>query len=382
MCAQVELGSFVRWLKESEKRIGQTFAEIEEVQQRFNGIHSELMAEWTDQVEALAGRLASEESLPAEVAQPLAISMKDQHRRLVEQSREFSQEVTKLAAEEQDTLSTAQQEAARVRQLNPALDKREEHLKGNAIDESERLAQLQAQLAERAILSRWFGSGDLRKEILRVKEKHAKTLMRISQTRQKWISIKEKAGDRQAELQAQWRQAATAAAQARAKLEHIQSNIDRLSAERGAQAYLAGLDTAPTVVWELKDELGRVARLNTQIAAYRDGMGAVAEGLGALGGVRTGVQRLLASADKVLEEQTKYNLKRLFLNVPKDAIAFHNQWHVLQKGVRNERRLGRHPAEFSVIMRKHTKSHLGEQGIQTMFESLGEALSNATKAWD
>ena len=108
----------------------------------------------------------------------------------------------------------------------------------------------------------------------------------------------------------------------------------------------------------------------------------MAEALGLLKGLAEGMERFGRSADKVLEEQRRYNLRQLRLELSDVVLGFHSLWPALRAQVKDEKTLGAQPAEFSRRVRATIDGRLSDDAIAAMFESMGDALTRATKAWD
>ncbi len=56
-------------------------------------------------------------------------------------------------------------------------------------------------------------------------------------------------------------------------------------------------------------------------------------------------------------------------------------WPEFRNQVRDEKALGKNPLEFSRTVRAVIQNRLTDQAIASMFETMGDALTRATKAW-
>jgi DNA repair exonuclease SbcCD ATPase subunit len=381
MSPTVRLSNFVEFIQENIKRIEQVYQEIEEVQQRFNGLYSDLLADWQRRVETTAEALANAEALPPEIAEPLAQKNKEERAKLRDRIEGLEAEIEAKRKAETEALEAARAETARLRELNPVLDQREEALKARSLEETERITKLEGQLKEQGLMNRLLGAGEIKADLREARETHQETLQALKAVRQEWVQKKKEVEERQGELQAQWKEASIATAQGKAELDYLTQNLDALVARRGAQAYLTSLQEAPEIEGDLGATLQLIAQQNTQLAHYRSGLASVAESLGLLDGIRSGMIRFNESTSKVYEEQRRYNLRALRLDLPRHVVEFHNAWGEFRKRVRDEKRLGQHPLEFIQVVEDY-KSRLDNQSIQRMFESMGAALNQATKAWD
>ena len=61
--------------------------------------------------------------------------------------------------------------------------------------------------------------------------------------------------------------------------------------------------------------------------------------------------------------------------------ALEKEWDELAATVRDDARLAAHPAEFVAAIRPSIDKDLTEANIKGMFESLGQALTRATRSW-
>ena len=381
MSPTVELGNFVGWVRNNTQRISEVYGEIEEVQQRFNGAYTALLADWQEQVESAAVQLAALEDPPPSIVGPLGQKSAAEREKLEARIAELTAEAKSKREKAESALLAAQDEISHLRELNPVLNQREESIKATALQQTERIAQLEEELGATGFLDRLLGQRELKARIRAAQEEHEVTLKELHDLREEWVRKKKEAEERQAELRQVWQAASVEAAQAQAELDYLAENLETLAAQRGGQAYLVELKQAPPVGGKLEKTLSRIVELNQSLADYRAGLASVAEGLGLLSGIRTGMARFLESADKVYEEQQRYNLRKLRLDLPKEVVQFHNIWIEFRKQVRDDKRLGARPLEFAQIVERYAKNHLTDRAIQDMFVGMGHALTQATKAW-
>ena len=74
MSPQIELDSFVRWNQENIERVSVLYREIEEIQEQFNGLYSELLANWQTRVESASLQLGQRSKLPEIIAAALEVN--------------------------------------------------------------------------------------------------------------------------------------------------------------------------------------------------------------------------------------------------------------------------------------------------------------------
>jgi hypothetical protein len=93
------------------------------------------------------------------------------------------------------------------------------------------------------------------------------------------------------------------------------------------------------------------------------------------------MDRFIRSVGTVYEEQRRYKLPSLTVNLPDTVTAFHAIWPDFQAKVKDEKYLGTHPVEFEQRISAIVPKRLGKAPIQEMFDDMGKALTQATKAW-
>lgn len=381
MSPQVELSNFVDYLGDNIKRLAALYREIEEVQIEFNSLYTGLRAEWQTLVEETASRLAVEGS-PEPLRETLARYRAEERHSLEERITALKKEVTEKQKAADQTLQEAQAEIARLRELNPVLNEREESLKARSLSETAEIARLEQELRRAGFWRRLFDADEWKDKLEKARRSHDETLAALKAVREEWVAKKAAAEERQAELRNAWEALTVEISQAQTELDYLEMHLDELAAKRGAQRYLATLQEAPNVDSAWREPLARIAELNQELGAYQKGLTSVAEALGVLTGIRTGLERFQQSVDKVYEEQRQYNLQPLQLDLPRSVIQFHNTWAEFRTQVKNEKHLGKHPLEFVQVVKPYIQERLTETAIQQTFESMGRALNAATKAWD
>ena len=351
MSPLVDLSNFNRYIEDNIKRIADLYQEIEEIQYRFNALYSSLTAKWQER-EALRQRIAQLEG-----------------------------NITDKRAQSEKALREAQQEMSGLRELNPLLNEREEMLKARSLSEMEAIAKAEEDLKASGALGRLLGKRELKQRLEALRRDHAKTLEELSAVRQEWVQKKNEVAARQTELRTAWESASVEASQLQAQSDYLSSNLEELARKRGAQKMLTELSEVPQGSGEWHDTLAEIAEMNRQLKDYRDGLTNVAEALGVLTGVRSGLERFDQSVSKLHEEQTRFNLKPLKVDLPKSVVEFHNTWAEFRSKVKDEKHLGAHPLEFSKQAQYYVKERLTEKAIQDMFEKMGQALNAAAAAW-
>ena len=377
----VRLGDFCEYVATQQRAIRSVYTEIEEVQFQFNELHRQTLASWQAAVRQTVPMLLDDAQLPPEVAQSLLRAVQEEQARIEQEIADLRGRVEARRQEADAVAAEAQAGLQALRRDNPRLDADEEACKARRAAIEQEIRRLDAEIKATPWLTGLFRRRRLGREREAQRRLLAQETVRLRRVREMWQEEKRSFEINQAELRARWDAASAEAAQLQARLDYLQENLARLSRENGAGRYLAELQTVPEAPEPLRAALAEVVRLNQVRGEYEEGLRTVAEALGLLKGLAEGLERFYKSAEKVYEEQRQYNLRELHVALSDSVLNFHALWPELQAQVKDEKMLGTHPAEFSRRVRPAITGRLSEQAIAAMFESLGDALTQATKAW-
>jgi len=377
----VRLGDFCEYVANQQRAIRSVYTEIEEVQFQFNELHRQTLASWQAAVRQTVPMLLDDAQLPPEVAQSLLRAVQEEQARIEQEIADLRGRVEARRQEADAVAAEAQAGLQALRRDNPRLDADEEACKARRAAIEQEIRRLDAEIKATPWLTGLFRRRRLGREREAQRRLLAQETVRLRRVREMWQEEKRSFEINQAELRARWDAASAEAAQLQARLDYLQENLARLSRENGAGRYLAELQTVPEAPEPLRAALAEVVRLNQVRGEYEEGLRTVAEALGLLKGLAEGLERFYKSAEKVYEEQRQYNLRELHVALSDSVLNFHALWPELQAQVKDEKMLGTHPAEFSRRVRPAITGRLSEQAVAAMFESLGDALTQATKAW-
>ncbi len=377
----MKLARFCSYVGEQGRAIRSVYTEIEQVQYQFNEIYRQKMQEWQAAMAKTVPMLAEGQDLPPALAQDLLKAIAEEQAKLEKEIADLTSQVRAKRAEADRAIDEAQAEVAALRQMNPQLNSEEEELKAHCAASQQTIRELEAQIKHAGILTGFLR----RRRLVRQRNEQRTTLAAdmaaLRQVRQRWDDEKKRTQTDQSRLQSVWEAASIEAAQLQARLDYLAGNLERLGRQNGAGKLLAEMVNVPDAPEPLRAALTEMVELNRVKAEYEEGLRAVAEALGLLKGLAEGMERFQKSADKVLEEQRQYNLRELQLRLSDEVLRFHALWPEFGNQVRDEKMLGTHPAEFSQRVHAIIKDRLGEQAIAATFDSMGEALTQATKAW-
>ena len=134
---------------------------------------------------------------------------------------------------------------------------------------------------------------------------------------------------------------------------------------------------------DLRPGLKTMIELNIKTDAYQEGLGTVGGLIALLDSVGKGMDSFQESVGGLIGEQRMHGefLSRLEVRLPDSVIAFHKQWDGLRARMRDDARLCAHPKEFLEAARPVIQRDLSDEAVTSMFNSLGQALTEATKKW-
>jgi predicted nucleic acid-binding Zn-ribbon protein len=381
MGTKMSLAEFYKYARQNRKRMSDIYREIEEIQYQFNDLYSTQMQERDRLIAANAPLLLkAPEDLPLELRHLLEKQEQAELQALME-------EITKLESETEDKrrqadslIKQAQDQTAYVRGQNPILDQQEEELKARqAVIESD-IAKVDAEIDQLGLF-KFFERRRLGKDRAQLAENLESVKAGIRAVREKWQADKKRMQEAQTGLQSQWQALSVETAQLQARLDYLAANRDALSKRNAAENLLENLKELPVVAGPWEDRLSPLVELGHNRISYETGLTSVAEILGLLKGLGEGMDRFIRSVGTVYEEQRRYKLPPLTLDVSDAVTSFHSTWPDFQSKVKDEKYLGTHPLEFNRRIQTIVQERINEDAIQKMFDEMGAALTRATKAW-
>jgi predicted nucleic acid-binding Zn-ribbon protein len=384
---RMDLDDFNRYLQDRGSELQAAYKEIEEVQFQFNDLFKQELAAWQEVFSTVFPRvLAGRKELPADFAALIDRAEQAELAALKKEIAELDKQVSEGRSKMDQLTEQAQQATRALRNENPDLNDAEERIKAELQESEDEYARLYEQIdkLDNGLFGWLTHAGQLSKlksQQGKTKRQQAKLLNRLREVRQDWQEKITGAGERQAALRKEWEDLSVRTAQAQGRLDYLQANLEALAAQNAVQKILEGLEQAPRVPGELGTALEDLTRRNQVRGEYETGLRAVAEALGLTKGVGEGMTRFQKSVATVLEEQRRFNLKQIKVELPERVVQLHETWKALRTQVKDEKYLGKHPLEFSRIIDRAIKERLTDASIQDLFETMGHALDEATAAW-
>lgn len=385
---RMTLGDFYRYLDAKEGDLTRCHQEITEVRDTFSDILAREMVRWQETFGICYPQiLASRRDLPPSFVELIDRTEREEYARIEREIAELAHEAAKGHQRMDELTVQAQAASADLRTANPEMDSREEYLKARLVRLQDEYAKAYDAIEEleSAPMGWLTNAWKIRKQkkIQRqAKKQQAKTLGFVRRVRREWLDSVEKTGETQAKLREDWQTVSVKTSQAQSKHDHLSANIETLAKEAGVQRVLKELTEAPPVEGELGAALADLVERNAVRRAYEGGLGAAAEIMGLSAGVRKGMTKFKQSVHKVWQEQRRHNLKEIQIEIPHWAAVMNEMWDKFTKRIQNEKRVGDRPTEFERLVEQQMLKHWTNDNIQRLFETMGEALNRATKAWD
>ncbi|UCC77734.1 MAG: hypothetical protein JSW37_05060 [Anaerolineales bacterium] len=381
MGTKMSLAEFYNYARQNRKRMSDIYREIEEIQYQFNDLYSTQMQERDKLIAAhVPLLLEAPGDLPLELRHLLEKQEKTELQALMEEITKLERETEDKRKQADSLIKQAQDQTAYVRGQNPILDQQEEELKARQASIESDLAKVDAEIDQLGLL-KFFERRRLGKERAQLAENLESVKAGIRAVREKWQADKRQMQEAQTGLQSQWQALSVETAQLQARLDYLAANRNALSERNAAQRLLENLKELPVADGPWEDRLRPLVELGQNQRSYETGLTSVAEILGLLKGLGEGMDRFIRSVGTVYEEQRRYKLPSLTLNLSDAVTSFHSIWPDFQAKVKDEKYLGTHPLEFNRRIQIIVQERINEDAIQKMFDEMGAALTRATKAW-
>jgi len=384
---RMRLSQFNDYLMQKERELTQCYREIEEVQAEFNEIFRQEMAAWQETFsQCFPQVLAGRDDLPAKFRQQIDEAEREELGKLRQEMAQLEDEVAQCRAEMDRLTEAAQDLTHSLRAENPDIDEREESLKAKVVrlqdDYTEAWEKAERVSEGLGWLTNAFRLAKLRKRQREAKQEQEATMRELRSVRQEWLTQMEEASQSQAELRKQWQEQSVAAAEKQGRLDHIRHNLEDLAQQNAITGVLEELDEDPGVEGQLGDSLRELIQRNKVRTEYETGLASVAEALGLTKGIGEGLRRFGQSVATVVQEQRRYGLRDVAIVLPRSVVALNETWRALASKIKDEKAMGTKPLAFSRIIKAYLSDRLTDSSIQGLFETMGNALSEATASWN
>lgn len=380
------LPEFGRYLSGKVDELQACYKEIEEIQFQFNDIFKRELAAWQEKFGFCFPRmLAQRHELPAPLAQGIDQAEQEELVKLKQELDDLAIKIKESKTQGDDLLRQAQSATATLRQTNPELNTQEEDIKAKLRSYEDDYSQAYERIESLEAGLGWLAHNGqinkLRKQQRGIKSAQSILLKQLQGVRKSWQDQIQQMGETQSTLRQQWETLNVATSQAQTRRDFVEANLANLAQQQAITRILSDLNDSPGVPDELGQALDELVERNKVRRSYEEGLRSVAEALGLTKGVAEGLARFGKSVDGVVEEQVRFSLADVSVQLPQWVINVAETWKPLRERVKDEKYLGTHPLEFSQIIKSFISDRITDAIIQQFFETMGKALSAATGAW-
>ncbi len=387
----VSLEQLNDFLLDNRRKINDVGREVEEIQVGFNSAYVEFKANHDAQLSRLTETLFDRVDNLGPGLRTLIDQRALEERRLLAERRTELREklIPQTQAEADAVLAQAQTQTKALRELNPRLNEREETYKAHRAALAAKLAELNSEISRRSrglgFIIRFISIAQLDRQRHRIIGQLETLAQNLKEVRQEWQARQQEFQTEQEALQGQWRELSLKVAELKRELTYLDDDAQReaLAVKRAGRHVLDNLKERVPCPNDLKSGLETMIELNIKTDAYQEGLGTVGGLIALLDSVGKGMDSFRTSVGGLVGEQRMHSqfLPQLKVQLPDSVIAFHNQWDGLRAQMRDDARLCAHPIEFLQTARPVMERDLSNEAITGMFNSLGQALEEATKKW-
>jgi len=387
----VSLDQLNDFLSDNRRKIDAVGREVEEIQVGFNSAYVEFKADHDAQLASLTETLFEKlDSIGPELRDRIDERAVEERRLLAERRTELREKlIPQTQAEADAVLVQAQEQTKTLRQLNPRLDEREELYKAQRAALEMKLAQLNSEISQRSrglgFVTHFISVAKLDRQRHRILGQLETLAQNLKEVREEWQTSQQEFQVGQETLQSQWRELSLKVAELKRELTYLDDDAQResLAVKRAVRHVLDNLKEPVPRPGDLRPGLEAMIELNVKTDAYQEGLGMVGGLIALLDSVGKGMDSFQESVGGLIGEQRMHSefLPGLKLRLPDSAIAFHNQWDGLRAKMRDDARLCAHPTEFLEAARPVIQRDLSNEAVTSMFNNLGQALTEATGKW-
>jgi predicted nuclease with TOPRIM domain len=391
MSRTVSLDQLHDFLADNRRKINEVGREVEEIQVGFNSAYVEFKADHDAQLARLTETLLEQlDNLGPELRARIDKRTAEERRLLAERRTELREGlIPQTQAEADAVLAQGQEQAKVLRQLNPRLNEREETYKTHQAALETKLAQLNSEISRHSrglgFIIRFLSIAGLDRQRHQIIGQLEVLAQNLREVREEWQTSQQEFQAEQEALQGQWRELSLRVAELQGELAYLDDEAQReaLAVKRAIRNVLDNLKEPVRSPDDLRPGLETMIELNIKTDAYQEGLGMVGGLIALLDSVGTGMDSLQESVEGLIGEQRMHGdfLPRLKVQLPDSVIAFHNQWDGLRAKVRDDARLCANPTEFLEAAQPVIEHDLSDEAITTMFNRLGQALTEATNKW-
>lgn len=383
----VPMDKFKKILVDARGKINSLKKEIDEVSVGFNSVYENQFMEKYDNLLETCAHLFLEdmERVDEKHREAFKNALEKKKEELNKKAAELKKHLKKAEGEQEEIEKERKQLQEKLRNKNPCLDAREEKQKeavANLQDEIK--AQKEKLKATESGMNSLANIFKIRRERLDLNKKIQKLrqqMEKLKGIREAWEDLKSSVADEESELQHRWEKNVLLISQLKQDLSYIENNFDRAAELEAARDYLSDRNTDFTM--NGRPEFEQLLKQNDQKYAYQEGLKSVAEVMGTLTGLETGLDNFLSTVDDLKQQEDQYSayLPRLSLDVPGDIDRIIRAVVNLTREIVDEKKMISDPQSFSRAVSEKVERDFNDESMERLFKQLGASIEKATKVW-
>jgi len=385
---RLSLSEFEAFLDQQLRAAQKCYQEVDTVRQRLTEAFSVEMEGWQAVFAVCLPQLeARRAEMPPGLASTIDRVEEEERQSLRDEIATLEQQIAEGKARSDELLAAAQAETRRLSEANPLLNDQEEALKSQAVRyEDEYARAYEEEEALQAAALGWLTHAPqiyrLRRQQRDAKRRQEQVLSKVRALRQQWTDDVKNAGDRQGTLREEWQAVQVRMAEQQTRRAHLQENLDALALQNALRRVLMELQEPPDVPGDLGAQLADLARRNAIRTAYEEALQVTAEFLGRTKGVSSGLDKFTNSVSGVVREQRRYNLRNVPVQVPQPALQVFGALADVVQQFADPEPWASNPKRVTGLLGAYNRTHLSDESIKALFETMGDELTRATSAWN
>ncbi len=293
-----------------------------------------------------------------------------------------------LAAEIAVLLRRSQAGRERHHVANLTVAERERTLQTDIAAGEAELARLNAAVKGKArwlgVIWRFFAVNKLVRQRNKTFKAVKALQQQLEQTRKDWQMAQQQESEDQERYRQDMQAKLLEQARLQAEFDYLDDPDRRafLAHQRTARAVIDGLrEPIPCPLPDLAEMLTALAELNVTRDRYQEALTKAAHLEGLLNGLMQGLEGFRGGVQKMLQQQTQYSayLKPLRISIPQASLDFFKTLAAARKNFTTTRGFAENPILFAQQAQGFIAA-LDDDTVRVAFESLGEALTQATEA--
>jgi hypothetical protein len=408
------LKDFLAFVDGRARVLGDAEKRLLAIQRKYETYFAEVSRVRESELGQLSAHLAAKDAaLPSDIAAALESARAEAERGFDEELTAVRVRREALLAEAEKVRQESRQEEAAVRQKNVDLDGKEEALKAKSSDLLARVDAYNARIRSLAsgfgFFNNFFSMRRLAAERKALDDEQNALAGQIDRLRRAWAEREQAYTQAEAARQEKWTKLKTEASA-------LQAKVDSLSGARGAIVFRTAAEKvlfarSPKLPASAPDDpkcsrckapnagsfhfcricaqrlradrpdfegsLAEIAELNQHHRNFSEGMRSCQELIGLVRGIKSGLENFFKSLHSMLENESRYPLPKLQIEVPAAAQSYGREFDALLELVAQPG--SEHPLQFGMKVKSAVEPRFTEAAVKGFFNAMGDELSRQAK---